>query len=48
MIPQAPLYRTGRKMKKCVISLFLRVPIRHSIVVCLALLTVCALLPSPR
>jgi hypothetical protein len=31
-------------MKKCAISLFLRVPIRHSIVTCLALLTVCALL----
>jgi hypothetical protein len=44
MIPQTPLYRTGRKMEKCVISLFLRVPIRHSIVTCLALLTVCALL----
>jgi hypothetical protein len=44
MIPQTPLYRTGRKMEKCVISLFLRVPIRHSILICLALLTVCALL----
>src|SRR5438034_67452 len=32
------------KMKKFAISLFLRVPIRHSIVTCLALLTVCALL----
>jgi hypothetical protein len=31
-------------MKKFAISLFLRVPIRHSIVTCLALLTVCALL----
>ena len=44
MIPQTPLYRTGRKMKKCAISLFLRVPLRHSIVTSLALLTVCALL----
>ena len=44
MRPQTPLYRTGRKMKKFAISLFLRVPIRHSIVTCLALLTVCALL----
>jgi uncharacterized membrane protein YgcG len=44
MRPQTPLSRTGRKMKKCAISLFLRVPIRHSIVTCLALVTVCALL----
>ena len=44
MRPQTSLYRTGRKMKKFAISLFLRVPIRHSIVTCLALLTVCALL----
>jgi hypothetical protein len=32
------------KMKKFAISLFLRVPIRHSLVTCLALVTVCALL----
>jgi len=44
MIPQTPLYRNVRKMEKFVISLFLRVPIRHSIVTCLALLTVCTLL----
>src|SRR6266704_5996755 len=44
MRPQTPLYRTGRKMKKFAISLFLRAPIRRSIVTCLALVTVCALL----
>ena len=44
MIPQTPLYRNGRNMEKYVISLLLRVPLRHSIVICLALLTVCALL----
>ena len=44
MIPQTPIYRNGRKMEKVVMSLCLRVPIRHSIVACLALVTVCALL----
>jgi uncharacterized membrane protein YgcG len=44
MRPQTPLYRTGRKMKKFVMNLCIRVSIRRSIVVCLALVTVCALL----
>lgn len=44
MIPQTPIYRNVRKMEKFVISLSLRAPIRRSIVACLALVTVCALL----
>ena len=44
MIPQTPLYRNVLKMKNFVISLWVRAPIRRSIVACLALVTLCALL----
>jgi len=43
MIPQTPLYRNVRKMEKCVTSLYVGASLRLSIVVCLALVMVCAL-----
>jgi len=43
MRPQTPLYRTRRKMEKFGMSFCIGAPIHRSIVVCLALVTVCAL-----
>ena len=43
MRPQTPLYRTRRKMEKFGMSLCIGAPLHRSIVVCLALVTVCAL-----
>jgi hypothetical protein len=43
MRPQTPLYRNRRKMEKFGMSLCIGAPIHRSIVVCLALVMVCAL-----
>ncbi len=43
MRPQTPLYRNVRKVDKCVTSLCVGASLRRSIVVCLALVMVCAL-----